>query len=75
MPPKKNYKLPDLMDDPLIIKLHCRFRLVGLDAPDVEGLLGGQGLHEGVHRVLEDCSGSQRSFRRFGNVVSPFWPH
>ncbi len=52
-----------------------RLGLIGLDAADVERLLGGQRLHEGVHRVLEDRSGRKRPLRRLRDVVSTLGPH
>jgi hypothetical protein len=66
---------PDLMNDSLFIEFDGRLHLVGLDASDVEGLLGGQRLHQRVHRVLEDRSGCQRTFRRLRDVVSALRPH
>ena len=66
---------PDLMDDPLVVEVHGRLGLVWLDAANVERLLGRQGLHQRVHRVLEDGSGRQRSLRRLRDVVSTLGPH
>ncbi len=63
------------MDDSLLVELDRRLDLVGLDAPNVEGLLRGQGLHQRVHRVLEDRTGRQRALRRLRDVVSAFRPH
>jgi len=63
------------MNDSLLVELDRRLDLVGLDAPDVEGLLRGQGLHQRVHRVLEDRAGRQRALRRLRDVVSAFRPH
>ena len=63
------------MNDPLVVEINRRLGLVWLDAADVERLLGRQGLHQRVHRVLEDGSGRQRSLRRLRDVVRALGPH
>ena len=63
------------MDDALLVEGMGRLELVGLDAADVVGLLGGQGLHQGLHGRLEEGGRRLGALRRLRDRVRALWPH
>ena len=63
------------MDDALFVEGMGRLELIGLDAADVVGLLGGQGLHQRLHGRLEERARRLRALRRLRDRVRALWPH
>lgn len=63
------------MQTSLLVELHWRFDLVGLDTADVEWKLRLQVFNERDHRLLEPCPRRLGSLGYLGDCLSALRPH